>query len=65
MQFGSDPQLATSSMVDSAAYGADGFAYSKPMSKRPANDFVFFFKHCGQVSNRSWYSKTDYDCAYP
>ncbi len=40
----------------------DSFIVSRPMPRRPANDFEFYYKHCTQTDRPYGWSATSYDC---
>ena len=65
-RLGTEPDYSNvETNVNPAAYAADGFTFNKVQKRRVPNDFQFFFKHCGLIDNRSYYSKTTYGCTDP
>lgn len=67
-RMGTDPEVPDDLKVDGAAYGSDHFTFAKRMKIRPANDFIFYFKHCNLVSRRdpnAFYMQAEYGCTPP
>ena len=66
-RFGSEPDdsASDSSTADAASWGAGSMMLRKNQKIRPMNDFQFYFKHCSQNDDRSFYSKTSYWCNEP
>lgn len=65
IRLGSDPDGGSQLLLDSAAYGSDYFQFNKPMKIRPANDLVFYFKHCDLIGRRPFYLQNEYGCTPP
>lgn len=60
------PDRDAASSADGAAYTADSMHFGKPMPSRPNwKPMEFYYKHCTEADNKSYYSKTDYDCNGP
>ena len=54
------------STADGAAYTGEAMHFRKEMSKRPSNTPLdFYYKHCTEMNEASFYSKTSYDCSGP
>jgi hypothetical protein len=68
-RLGTDIPAPETVEVDSGAYGSDHFTFGKRMPIRPANDFVFFFKHCELIKRRPidvpFYLHAEYGCTPP
>lgn len=55
-----------SSTAEGAAYTADSMHFRKEMPKRSSNTPLdFYYKHCTEMNEASFYSKTSYDCSGP
>lgn len=65
----SDGYMAESdagSTADGAAFTADSMHFRKEMPKRPESTRLdFYYKHCTEMNEASFYSKTSYDCSTP
>jgi hypothetical protein len=54
------------SNADPAAYAAHHFTFIKEQNDRtPQRPWEFYYKHCSENGNASYYSKTSYDCTAP
>ncbi len=52
--------------ADGAAYTGEAMHFRKEMPKRSSNTPLdFYYKHCTEMNEASFYSKTSYDCSGP
>ena len=57
-----DPDGA--SQAEGAAYAADSMHFRKPMPSRPDwKPMDFYYKHCNEIDEKAYYSKTSYECS--
>lgn len=64
MAFGSEPEsIWDQSRANPAAFDAFTFRKMQPIGSK--NDFQFYYKTCEDVSAKTWYSKTSYECTVP
>lgn len=58
------PPSDTNNRAPGAAYS--NMMVNKPIPSRPNwKPVEFYYKHCTAMSSKSYYSKTEYDCARP
>ena len=54
------------STADGAAYITDSFNIRRAMPSRPDwKPMEFYFKHCTEIGEGTFYSKTSYECSGP
>lgn len=59
-----DPDAA--SQADGAAFTADSMHFRKPMpSHSDWRPMEFYFKHCSEIGEEAYFSKTSYECTTP
>ncbi|MGE0762010.1 MAG: hypothetical protein AB7N80_01905 [Bdellovibrionales bacterium] len=60
------PDQDGASTAEGAAYTADSMHFRKPMPSRPNwKPMEFYFKHCNEIDEKPYYSKTAYECSGP
>ena len=66
-RLGSEPDESSyeGSKAAAGAWAVNHFTFRKTQKIRPANDYLFYFKHCEMNDERSFYSKTSYMCTEP
>lgn len=65
-RLGSEPAYNwNASRAPAAAFGADSFTFRKSQPVGQTNDFLFYYKHCSENGESTYYSKTAYDCTGP
>ena len=48
------------------AYTADAMLFRKPMPDHSdSKPMDFYFKHCSEIGDESYFSKTSYECTTP
>lgn len=53
------------SKAPGAAYAGYGMTYGKATPKRNRERFDFYFKHCSDIGDGNYYSKTGFECSAP
>lgn len=60
------PETDTENQATGAAFAADSMHFRRPMPSHPNwKPLEFYFKHCTEIGQRAYYSKTSYDCTGP
>lgn len=60
------PESDTASEADGAAFAADSMMFRKSMPRHAnSQPLDFYYKHCTQMSEAAFYSKSSYECSAP
>lgn len=60
------PELDSGSRAHGAAFTADAMHFRQPIPDRSGwKPLEFYFKHCTEIGEESYFSKTSYDCTGP